>query len=103
MAETTLKTGARINIKNWLLALYTIPRFEPGEQVDFVTRWLVAMRAAVFVMTITSALLGGLLAAAVGKFDAGLLLLTALGLTLAHGASNLLNDFWDDRHGIDTP
>ncbi len=103
MSETSLKVKSGINFRNWLLALYTIPKFAPGEQVDFVTRWLVAMRAAVFVMTVTSAMLGGMLAASVGKFDLGLLALTTLGLVLAHGASNLLNDFWDARHGLDTP
>ncbi|MDE3091298.1 MAG: prenyltransferase, partial [Chloroflexota bacterium] len=40
--------------------------------------------------------------AAAGHFDWGIFLLTALGLTLAHAASNLMNDFWDSRHGLDT-
>ncbi len=103
MTDTTLRVKPRINFKSWWLALYTIPKFQEDEYVDGVTRWLVAMRAAVLVMTVTSALLGGLLAAKFGKFELGLLLLTTLGLTLAHAGSNLVNDFWDARHGIDTP
>jgi 1,4-dihydroxy-2-naphthoate octaprenyltransferase len=102
MAERALETRRQINLRNWWLALYTIPKFQEGEYVDPVTRWLIAMRAAVLVMTVISGLLGGLLAAVAGKFDLGLLLLTTLGLTLAHAASNLINDFWDARHGLDT-
>lgn len=100
-AVTTAKP--RINLKNWWLALYTIPKFEEGEYVDPVTRWLVAMRAAVLVMTVISGILGGLLSAVAGKVDIGLLLITTLGLTLAHAASNMVNDYWDARHGLDTP
>ncbi len=103
MTQTSVAVKHQINFKNWLVAFYTIPQFKEGEYVDPVTRWLVAMRASVLSMTIISGLLGGLLAAAAGRFDLGLLLLTTLGLTLAHAGSNLVNDFWDARHGIDTP
>jgi 1,4-dihydroxy-2-naphthoate polyprenyltransferase len=102
MTQTTMATKRQIHFKNWLLALYTIPQFKEGEYVDPVTRWLIAMRASVLAMTVISGLLGGLLAAVAGKFDLGLLLWTTLGLTLAHAGSNLVNDFWDARHGMDT-
>lgn len=105
MAQSTLTTERRINFKNWYRALYTIPRFEEGEYVDPVTRWLIAMRAAVLVMTAISGLLGGLLVlvGAPDRFSLGLTVLTTLGLVLAHAGSNLINDYWDARHGIDTP
>ncbi len=86
----------------WLQALYTIPRVDLG-RVDPVTRWLILGRASVVVMTATSAVIGGLLAARDETFDALLFVLTALGLVLAHGASNLVNDFWDFHRGADTP
>ena len=86
----------------WAQALYTIPQVDLN-QVDAITRWLVLARASVVVMTATSAVIGGLLAVRGDAFDAPLLLLTALGLVLAHAASNLVNDFWDFHHGADTP
>lgn len=94
-----------VNPKNWLLALYTMPKFAEGEWVDPVTRWLIASRAAVVIMSVISGLLGGLLVlvGAPGQFSLGLTILTTLGLTLAHAGSNLVNDFWDARHGIDSP
>ncbi|HEU4759353.1 MAG TPA: prenyltransferase [Dehalococcoidia bacterium] len=86
----------------WLRALYTIPRVDPA-QVDPVSRWLILGRVSVVVMTALSAVIGGLLALRDDVFDAPLLVLAALGLILAHTGSNLVNDFWDFRHGIDTP
>ncbi len=86
----------------WLRALYTIPRVDPGE-VDPISRWLILGRVSVVVMTAISAVIGGLLAIRDDVFDPWLLLLVAVGLVLAHTGSNLVNDFWDYRHGIDTP
>src|SRR5207245_11285356 len=60
-------------------------------------------RVAVVVMSAMSAVTGGLLAARAGVFDLPLLILVAVGLVLAHTGSNLVNDFWDYRHGIDSP
>jgi 1,4-dihydroxy-2-naphthoate octaprenyltransferase len=91
-------TGPRL----WLQALYTIPRVDPAT-VDPVSRWLILGRVSVVVMTAISALIGGLLALRDDVFDAPLLVLVALGLVLAHTGSNLVNDFWDFQHGIDTP
>jgi len=85
----------------WLEALYTIPRVDLA-QVDPITRWLILSRASVVVMTATSAVIGGLLALRDDVFDAPLLILTALGLVLAHAGSNLVNDFWDFHRGADS-
>ena len=46
-----------------------------------------------------SAVIGGLLAVRDNVFSLPLLILVALGLILAHTGSNLVNDFWDFRHG----
>jgi 1,4-dihydroxy-2-naphthoate octaprenyltransferase len=54
-------------------------------------------------MTAISAVIGGLLAIGDGVFDPWLLLLVSVGLVLAHTGSNLVNDFWDYQHGVDTP
>jgi len=85
----------------WLQALYTIPRVDPAE-VDPLARWLILGRVSVAVMSLISALIGGLLALYDDEFSIGLLVLLALGLMLAHTGSNLVNDFWDYRNGIDT-
>lgn len=86
----------------WARALLTVPNVDPS-QVDALSRWLILMRASVVVMTVFSALIGGLLAVRGEVFHAGLLALTALGLILCHAASNLTNDMWDFRRGADTP
>lgn len=104
MRQETISKKA-VNPRNWLLALYTLPKFQEGEYVDPVTRWLIASRAAVVVMSVISGLLGALLVliGAPSQFHLGLALLTTLGLALAHAGSNLVNDYWDARHGIDSP
>ncbi|MEX1193448.1 MAG: prenyltransferase [Dehalococcoidia bacterium] len=86
----------------WLRALYTIPRVDPAE-VDPLSRWLILGRVSVVVMSVISAIIGGLLAMFDDQFSIGLLVLLVAGLALAHTGSNLVNDFWDFQHGIDTP
>ncbi len=103
MKQETM-TKHTVNPKNWLLALYTMPKFQEGEWVDPITRWLIASRVAVVVMSVISGLLGGslVLVGAPTQFSLSLTLLTTLGLALAHTGSNLVNDYWDARHGIDS-
>jgi 1,4-dihydroxy-2-naphthoate octaprenyltransferase len=86
----------------WLRAIYTVPQVDPA-QVDPISRWLILGRVSVVVMSAISAVIGGLLAARDDVFDWPLLILVAVGLILAHTGSNLVNDFWDHRHGLDTP
>ncbi|TMG01744.1 MAG: prenyltransferase [Chloroflexi bacterium] len=88
--------------KLWLEALRTVPQVDTSE-VDPLSRWLILGRVSVVVMSAISAVIGGLLAARDDVFDLPLLILVAVGLVLAHTGSNLVNDFWDYRHGIDSP
>lgn len=92
-----------IDFRMWYKALKVIPHLDRNEweALDPVSKWLVAARGAVLIMTFFSALIGGLLAFAVGPASPLLLVLTTTGLVLAHGASNLLNDYWDTRLGVD--
>lgn len=85
----------------WLRALYTVPQVDPTA-VDPLSRWLILGRVSVVVMSAISAVIGGLLAARDDVFDWPLMILVAVGLVLAHTGSNLVNDFWDYRHGIDS-
>jgi len=91
------------DIKLWAEALNGMPGVTATqwEQLDPVSRWLLACRASVLFMTLTAAMLGGLLAWRDGHFDALLWLACALGLMFAHASNNLLNDYTDSRRGID--
>jgi 1,4-dihydroxy-2-naphthoate octaprenyltransferase len=75
---------------------------------DTVSKWLVITRAAVFSMTATSGLIGGLLAVGAARLtgevsvDWGLLVLAIVGLVVAHAANNMINDYFDLEGGVDT-
>lgn len=75
---------------------------------DAVSKWLVITRAAVFSMTATSGLIGGLLAVGAARLtgevsvDWLLLALAVIGLVVAHAANNMINDFFDLSGGVDT-
>ena len=92
-----------MNVSMWLKALRTIPRVSQEEWrgLDLVSKWLIASRAGVLVITFISAGIAGLLAYRAGQFDLGLWLLMALGLLLAHATNNLLNDLTDYTKGVD--
>src|SRR5690349_12818118 len=74
-----------------------------GRAIDGVSRWLLITRACVFSMTLTSGLIGGLLAAATAPAPRwGLFALALLGLVLAHACNNMINDYFDLTGGVDT-
>lgn len=89
-------------LKNWYTVLYT-GNLPAGQPVDPVSRWLLATRAQVFSMTIFSALIGGLLAQPSRRYQWLLFLACVVGVTLAHAANNMLNDYFDYKAGLDTP
>lgn len=75
-----------------------------GAELDPVSKWLIVTRAAVFTMTATSGLIGGLLA--IGNDAAAVnylyLALSVVGLVVAHAANNMINDYFDLEGGVDT-
>jgi 1,4-dihydroxy-2-naphthoate polyprenyltransferase len=87
----------------WIRALKVIPRIskEEWDGLDVFSRWLIASRAAVFVMTSTAGIIGGLLAYREGYFSWTIFILAVLGIVLAHATNNLLNDYTDFTRGID--
>ena len=92
--------------KNWKYVLDSCNPPKDGS-LDFVSRWLVIVRACVFQMTITSALIGGLLAAADVRaagvpFNWIPFVLCVVGLVIAHAANNMVNDYFDTEGGVDT-
>ena len=90
-------------VSNWRYALATANP-PPGVPLDGVTKWLVVTRAAVFSMTVTSGLIGGLLAISTdpAAVHYGYLALAIVGLVAAHAANNMINDYFDQSEGIDT-
>src|SRR3954469_6101007 len=75
---------------------------------DAVSKWIVITRAAVFSMTVTSGLIGGLLAIGAQRLTGEVtvnwayLLLAVFGLVVAHAANNMINDYFDLEGGIDS-
>ncbi len=99
------RPAVRLNPKSWKKVLDTCNA--PKEELDFVSRWLLIVRACVFQMTITSGFIGGMLAA----YDlqkAGLpfnwlpFVLCVIGLVIAHAVNNMVNDYFDTSGGVDT-
>jgi len=92
-----------MNIAMWGRALRTIPRIskEEWDRLDIISKWLIASRAGVLVITFISAGLAGLFAFRAGKFNLGLWLPLTLGLLMAHATNNLLNDLTDYLKGVD--
>ncbi len=93
-----------MNPRMWLAALRIIPRVEKPEwdRLDPLARWLIATRGATLIMSFLSATFAALFAALSGGLSIPVYLLLATGLVLAHGSSNLLNDYWDYKQGVDT-
>jgi 1,4-dihydroxy-2-naphthoate polyprenyltransferase len=88
--------------ENWRYAISqgNIPR---GRAIDPVTKWLLIVRACVFPMTLTSGLIGGLLAVATApQVNWGNFTLACVGIILAHAANNMINDYFDTEGGVDT-
>lgn len=92
-----------MNVEMWGKAVRVIPRVEKDEwnALDIVSRWLIATRSAVLVMTFNAAAIAGLLAARDGRFQLVPWLMVTIGLLFAHATNNLVNDFTDHAKGVD--
>jgi 1,4-dihydroxy-2-naphthoate octaprenyltransferase len=92
-----------MNLALWGRALYTVQRVDKAAwtQLDIVSRWLIASRASVLVITFISVSIAGLMAIRVGRFDATLWVLASLALLFAHATNNLVNDLTDHLKGVD--
>ena len=93
-----------INFAMWKTALWTLVKIDNKEEwdrLDPVSKWLIATRSAVTTVTIYSCIIAGLLAGRDGYFRLLPWLVVTLGLFIAHGANNLLNDYTDYQRGID--
>ena len=92
-----------MNFAMWKKALNVIPDVskEEWDRLDVVSKWLIATRAAVLVMTFISAALAGLFAWRDGSFNFLPWIALVLGLIFAHASNNIFNDFTDFVRGVD--
>src|SRR5205814_7792022 len=92
--------GTLLDSWRQIIATGNLPK---GRAMDGVSRWLLITRACVFSMTLTSALIGGLLAAATAPvFAWRYFALAVFGLLVAHAGNNMINDYFDTVGGVDT-
>ena len=93
-----------MNFAMWKKALSVIPNVTKDEwdKLDVISKWLIATRAAVLLMTFTSGILAGLFAWH-DRYKVNILtwIVLVLGLVLAHAANNIFNDFTDYVRGVD--
>ncbi len=66
-----------------------------------ISTWFIATRPWSLVMTFVATCLAGIMAYSIGSFDPLLFILTMIGLIIAHTASNMTNDWYDVKHGVD--
>jgi len=92
-----------MNFAMWLKALRVIPSINKEEWsgLDIISRWLIATRSAVLVITFISAAIAGILAVKEGKFEAWIWLIMTFGLIMSHATNNLVNDLTDSWKGVD--
>ena len=94
----------KINFGMWRKASWELIKMEDKkewEALDVVSKWLIATRSAVTTVTIYSCIIAGLLAWRDGNFAWLPWLIITIGLFIAHGTNNLLNDYTDFSRGID--
>ena len=81
--------------------------YKPGVQdipnLDRVSLFLYSARSVILVISAQAAIIAGLLAAGVGRFDRVNFIGVLVGFVVAHMISNLSNDYFGFTRGHDTP
>ena len=95
-----------INFGMWKKALSGLVKIDDKEewdQLDVISKWLIATRSGVTVVTIYACIIAGFLSYQDPdvKFSFIPWLIVTLGLFIAHGTNNLLNDYTDFSKGVD--
>jgi 1,4-dihydroxy-2-naphthoate octaprenyltransferase len=94
-----------INFTMWRTALWQLIKIEDKKEwdaLDVISKWLIATRSAVTLVTVYSCVIAGILAWRDGYFSWLPFLILTLGLFIAHGTNNLLNDYTDYSRGLDS-
>jgi len=93
-----------INFAMWKTALWTLVKMDNKDEwdkLDIVSKWLIATRSGVTLVTVYTCVIAGLLAWREDYFSLLPWLILTLGLFIAHGTNNLLNDYTDFSRGVD--
>jgi len=93
----------------WRKSLSQLIKMEDKKEwdaLDVLSKWFIATRSAVGAITLYSGLIGGLLAWQYTRthnlpFNLATWFILTLGLFIAHGTNNLINDYTDFSRGID--
>jgi len=92
------------DLQMWRKAIWQLIKLDDKKQwdaLDVVSKWLIATRSAVTLVTVYSCVIAGLLAWRDGSFSWLPWIVVTLGLFVAHGTNNLLNDYTDYNRGVD--
>jgi 1,4-dihydroxy-2-naphthoate octaprenyltransferase len=93
-----------INFAMWRKASWELIKMDDKkewDELDVISKWLIATRSAVTTVTIYSCIIAGALAWRDGYFAWLPWIIVTLGLFIAHGTNNLLNDYTDFSRGVD--
>ena len=94
----------KINFAMWRTAVWQLIKMDDKKQwdaLDVISKWLIATRSAVTLVTVYSCVIAGILAWRDGYFSWLPWIVLTLGLFIAHGTNNLLNDYTDYSRGVD--
>lgn len=94
----------KINFAMWRKAAWELIKMDDKQEwdaLDVVSKWLIATRSAVTTVTIYSCIIAGMLAWRDGHFSWLPWIILTVGLFIAHGTNNLLNDYTDFSRGVD--
>lgn len=92
------------NFAMWRKASWELIKMDDKNEwnaLDVVSKWLIATRSAVTLVTVYSCIIAGILAWRDGYFSWIPWLILTFGLFIAHGTNNLLNDYTDYSRGLD--
>jgi 1,4-dihydroxy-2-naphthoate polyprenyltransferase len=93
-----------INFAMWKTALWRLVKMDSKaewDRLDIFSKWFIATRSAVTTVTIYACIISGLLCIRDGIFSFLPWLIVTIGLFIAHGTNNLLNDYVDFSRGVD--
>jgi len=92
------------DVAMWRKAIWQLIKMDDKKEwdaLDVVSKWLIATRSAVTLVTVYSCIIAGILAFRDGHFKFLPWFIVTIGLFLAHGTNNLLNDYTDFNRGVD--
>ena len=93
-----------INFAMWRKASWELIKMDDKKEwdaLDVISKWLIATRSAVTAVTVYSCIIAGMLAWRYDYFAWLPWLIITLGLFIAHGTNNILNDYTDFTRGVD--